>query len=113
MFYHYDQNNSGGGFIVNDRVTFNVIIEADSPKEADERAQEVGIYFDDNFEVDCRCCGTRWSRAWTHDCDETPMIYGTPVEDHEKHWGEPGKPYAYVYYRDGGQVSYSRPGDAK
>jgi len=99
MFYHYDQNNSGGGFVVDDRVTFNVIIEADSPEDANQRAQEVGIYFDYNYE---------WQ-----DGMETPMIYGTPVEDHKEPWSEPGKPYAYVYYKDGGQVSYSRTGDAK
>jgi len=59
MFFQYNQNNSGGGFIVNDRVAHNVFIEADSPKDADERAQEIGIYFDDDYEVDCECCGTR------------------------------------------------------
>jgi hypothetical protein len=36
MFYEFDQNNSGGRFIVNDKVTVSVFIEADSPEEANQ-----------------------------------------------------------------------------
>jgi len=106
MFYEYDQNNSGGGFIVNDDVTYNVFIEADSREEADRRAEEIGIYFDDNFDVDCECCGTRWSYAYSG--EETPMIYGKPVEEYDEIWANDGEAYAYVYYKDGTKRSYTR-----
>ena len=108
MFYEYDQNNSGGGFIVNDDVTYNVIIEADSADEADRRAEEIGIYFDDNYEVDCECCGTRWSYAYSG--EKTPMIYGKPVEDHNEIWANDGEPWAHVYYKDGTKRSFTRGG---
>jgi hypothetical protein len=101
MFYHYDQNNSGGSFVVNDNVTYNVIIEADSADEADERAKEIGIYFDDDYDIDCECCGTRWDSAWPDVGEETPMVYDKPVEDVDEYWAKDGEPMAYVYYKDG------------
>ena len=109
MFYRYDQNNSGGGFTVDEDVTYNVIIEADSADEADRKAEDIGIYFDDDFEYDCECCGTRWSYAWGEG-DETPMIYGTPVEEYEEMWVKDGEPWAHVYYKDGTKRSYTRKG---
>jgi hypothetical protein len=109
MFYEYDQNNSGGGFIMNDDVAVNVIIEADSTVEANAKAEEIGIYFDDDYDIDCECCGTRWSRAYG-DGDETPMIYGTPVEDYNGSWTPYGKAYAHVYYKDGTKRSFTREG---
>jgi hypothetical protein len=108
MFYIYDQNNSGGGFTVDEDVTYNVIIEADSADEANRKAEEIGIYFDDNYEYDCECCGTRWSRAWSNEGEETPMIYGDAVEDYYEAWVKGGEPYAHVYYKDGTKRSYTR-----
>lgn len=105
MFYTYDQNNSGGGFIVGDSVTYTVIIEAASASEADTKAEEIGIYFDDDYEVDCPCCGTRWSRAWDEGT-ETPTIYGKPITDHREMWAKPGQPYAYVYYANGDKIAH-------
>ena len=59
MYYHYRQNNSGGSFIVNSDVTVNVIIEADSADDANEKAKDIGIYFNGVDEgIDCPCCGT-------------------------------------------------------
>lgn len=110
MFYLYDQNNSGGGFDVNDDVTYNVIIEADSADEADRKAEDVGIYFDgtDDGGPDCPCCGDRWSRAWSNEGDERPEIYGKPVEEHDEYWAKDDEPWAYVYYKDGTKRSYTR-----
>jgi hypothetical protein len=112
MFYIYDQNNSGGGFIVDDEVTYNVIIEADSADEANRKAEEIGIYFDDNYEYDCSCCGTRWSRAWSNDGDAEPEIYGKPVAEYKEYWAKEGEPWAHVYYKDGTKRSYTREGAA-
>jgi hypothetical protein len=54
-FYKFRQNNSGGSFI---KPAVNVIIEADSAKEANEIALTKGVYFDESR--DCYCCGSRW-----------------------------------------------------
>jgi hypothetical protein len=105
MFYTYDQNNSGGGFDRDDKVACTVIIEAESAKEADVRAEEVGIYFDDDYDIDCACCGTRWSRAWD-DGEETPQIYGKDIADHRCMWTPVGFAYAHVYYKDGTKKSF-------
>lgn len=106
-FYTYGQNNSGGGFMVNDNVTFTVIIEADNASAADEKAEEIGIYFDDDYEVDCKCCGTRWDRAWAEGT-ETPTRYGKPIEERDEMWAKPGQPYAYVYHANGDKVVHTK-----
>lgn len=60
-FYEFKQNNSGGKFIVDEKVTNRVIIEAYNPDDANDIAESLGIYFDgDN---DCPCCGNRWYPA--------------------------------------------------
>lgn len=56
MLYVYDQNNSGGYFI---DPAILVVVDADSPEEADSLALENGVYF--NSSADCECCGPRWS----------------------------------------------------
>jgi hypothetical protein len=47
-FYEFDQNNSGGSFVVNDKVCHRVIID---------KAETLGIHFDGWG--DCSCCGNR------------------------------------------------------
>ena len=59
--YCYHQNNSGGSFIA---PAVKLIVEAASADEADSRAEELGVYFDDDGTIDCNCCGSRWGRAY-------------------------------------------------
>ena len=60
-WYEFSQNNSGGSFVVNDKVTHRVLIEAGSEYEATEKALELGIYFNGVADgIDCGCCGDRW-----------------------------------------------------
>lgn len=60
-FYEYFQNNSGGGFDVDDKVCQIVVIEANSAAEANTITIDLGIYFDGCTEgLDCNCCGGRW-----------------------------------------------------
>ena len=61
-FYIFDQNNSGGYW---DKVLgYVVIIEAETPEKANEKAEEIGIYFDGvENDIDCECCGDRWCRV--------------------------------------------------
>lgn len=61
MYYIFDQNNSGGSFDVNDNVAEYVIIEANNNEEANDKAEDIGIYFNGvNQGLDCDCCGDRW-----------------------------------------------------
>lgn len=86
-FVTYRQNNSGGGFDIDvDRgISVNVIVEAGTVSEANERAQSLGIYFngcDDG--MDCPCCGDRWYEPYGEDSvTEVPETgYGTSLFDY-------------------------------
>jgi len=59
-FFRFRQNNSGGVFVVNDKVAHSVVVEAHSPQHANHRAKEMGM-FDMSF---CECCGPRFSKAF-------------------------------------------------
>lgn len=60
-WFKYDQNNSGGKFIVNKNVCHRVFIEAENSQLADNIAERLGIYFDGvDSGIDCECCGDRW-----------------------------------------------------
>ncbi len=74
-FYEYNQNNSGGSFVVNDKVCHRVIIEADSKSAAEMKAEDLGIYFNGvDAGYDCECCEDRWYPPW--DTLTFPMPYG-------------------------------------
>jgi len=100
MFYHYSQNNSGGSFT---SPAIHVIIEAKSAREANDKAESIGLYFNGVFEgFDCDCCGDRWSTAY--DGDEKPDIYGqSPFEYVSKYgsWATDKIPFAVIHYLDG------------
>ena len=62
MFYAYHQNNSGGNFIINDKLEEIVVIEENSIENANKKAIAIGIYFNGvKNNRDCECCGNRWS----------------------------------------------------
>jgi hypothetical protein len=106
-FYHFDQNNSGGSFEVNDKVAHNVIIEAINPQHANQIAEGIGIYFDGcESGMDCSCCGDRWPRASDYDAAETPTIYGKPIEERREIFCRVGEPYCHVYYLNGDKKTY-------
>ena len=89
-FFTFYQNDSGGYFEINDNLAEYVIIEAHSYKEANEKAEKIGIYFDGvDIGIDCECCGDRWTRQWDDDdgTDE-PTIFGTPVNDYQGDFSE-------------------------
>ena len=80
-FYTYIQNNSGGEFDLSDTIGHYVIIEAASEAEANDRAENIGLYFNgaDDCGRDCPCCGDRWHRGPVRAAE--PTVYGVPVED--------------------------------
>ena len=111
MFYTFNQNNSGGAFDydTNRGISHYVIVEADSVEDAVDRAETIGLYFDDSG--DCSCCGDRWSDYLSeeYDADELPSIYGTVVDFSESAtYGSDIGSYkwingyeAFVHYKDG------------
>ena len=107
MFYTYRQNNSGSSFKITKKIKHYVIIEADSAKEANEKAEHIGIYFDGVEKgIDCPCCGDRWHRALARDGTKTPQIYGEDVLSYlvfrkQLFWGLSTKEKVIVYYKDG------------
>jgi hypothetical protein len=77
-FFHFNQNNSGGSFVEDNEagITTDVIIEAFDAAEANEKAEQIGIYFDGcEKEIDCPCCGDRWYPAYDEG-DVEPMMHG-------------------------------------
>lgn len=68
-FYTFRQNNSGGAFT---SPAINVSVEADSADEANDIAESHGVYFDDDYDFDCKCCGQRWYRATEWDACAEP-----------------------------------------
>lgn len=100
-FFSFDQNNSGGSFDIRpeDGIGEYVIVEALDVNHANQRAEQIGIYFDgcDNG-MDCNCCGDRWSRAWDDEGDPEPMIYGTPVDKAERSMF---RDTAFIHYLEG------------
>ena len=56
MFYLFNQYNSGGYFIVNDKACHRLFIEADDGEEALRIAESLGCYWDGvNKGLDCSC----------------------------------------------------------
>jgi hypothetical protein len=111
-FYEFRQNNSGGSFDVDNNVCKWMFIEANDCEQANELAQNLGVYFNGcDSGLDCDCCGDRW-----HEADESGYInlkevsksYKTKlttIEDYanllvDKYgWGE--NEFARVFYLSG------------
>lgn len=109
MFYTFSQNNSGGGFDHDGArgIAQYVVIEADSAEDANERANEIGLYFDGvDSGDDCDCCGDRWREARESDGTYGPTIYGRDALTYSSDYGlsifrrPPGESVA-VHFADG------------
>lgn len=100
-FYTFRQNNSGRSFIESEKegIGVIVIIEAESSEKANERAKDIGIYFDGcESGNDCPCCGDRWYEVSKYDGEEIPSIYGESIESLKKEWCSKD---CFVHYLDG------------
>lgn len=77
MFYTYRQNNTFGEFKISETLDQFVVIEASSASEADEKAEQIGIYFHGVAKGhDCDCCGDRWWKATEHNGYPYPSRWG-------------------------------------
>ncbi len=87
-FYTFHQNNSGGVFHVDDKVSCIVIIEAATAEQANETAKSVAEIYFDGCEMgwDCDCCGDRWSPVYECDGTPEPSVYGKPLSEYSNAW---------------------------
>lgn len=98
-FYIFDQNKSGGYW---DKILgYVVIIEAETPEKANEKAEEIGIYFDGvENDIDCVCCGDRWCRVEDKYDEVEPEKLKDFVEE-IKHYQKKLELTSNIYYADG------------
>lgn len=112
-FYTFTQNNSGGSFIFDGEagISHYVIVEAEDHSDANRKAEEIGLYF--HGAGDCPCCGNRWCEAWQGEGDQSPEVYGEPVETASflTKWMA-HNPEVFVHYTDGRIVPYHGGQDA-
>jgi len=97
MWWVFEQNNSGGHFIIDDKVSYRVVIEADTANQADNIADKIL----DNV-GSCRCCGPRWGSAseWAcHASKEEALASLRPVDPYYQEPGDNGI-WAYVYGKE-------------
>ena len=100
-FYIFNQNNSGGSFSNSEKdgICEYVIIEALNANDANNKAEDIGLYFDGCYNgSDCPCCGDRWYRVDESDGSDVPSIYGEPLENIEKSYY---RDKCFVHYLDG------------
>lgn len=95
MWYEYHQNNSGG---YHTGPALVVWVEADSADEANARFLTIdGCYFDDEYEYDCDCCGTRWYAQWS---DDNGYAEVEPVSKLVLDWVTPKIPAQFILGKD-------------
>lgn len=114
-FFEYDQNNSGGSFVFDERLGLStrVFIQAKDAMEANREALGIGIYFDGDG--DCSCCGNRWDEASSWSNDYSAEELEAYLEDYVTgpyftKWMEPGRPEVFIHYMDGrivGRIHHS------
>lgn len=75
-FFTFYQNNSGGYFLEDEDVDHYVVIQAKNHHEANDKAQDIGIYFDGVKKgIDCDCCGDRWNEVGINDGSDTYRVF--------------------------------------
>ncbi len=78
-WFVFRQNNSGGYFVGPE----TILVKALNAEEANKKVlQEGTIYFNGvDEDMDCPCCGDRWSELWSNDKGtDLPTIYGKVVD---------------------------------
>lgn len=109
-WYEFDQDNSGGYFVENDKVTHRVFIQALSLEDCITKAEALGIYFNGcDSGRDCDCCGDRWYKPYSElkfPIDWSKGISFNNIEEYAQYLADKYAWYnikveAYLYYLDG------------
>lgn len=103
-WYQFDQNNSGGSFIVDSNVCHRLFIQAEDADSANQKAEDLGCYWNGvDDDRDCECCGDRWYsqsiESWGYDASESLTIEEY-VQNLADKWGWTS-PDARLFYADG------------
>lgn len=85
-----------------ENLSYFVIIQADSLKEADKIAESKGIKLKGPFSE----AGELWALCVPGYHYNFPNIYGYDIEDYQPNFCEESGRYAIVYYKDGKKVEY-------
>lgn len=108
MFYSFRQNNTKGVFqFKEDAFSVFTLIEADTRKDAVQKAETLGIYFDGRDKgLDCICCGDRWSKPSELDTNTFPEICRQDVSKgvytcDTKQWKNNEHPEGFIHYANG------------
>jgi hypothetical protein len=105
-FFMWNQNNSGGHFVVNDDLTWRVVIESDDYEQAEIYALGIGVYYDGVDEGrDCRCCGDRWYEGRKLDTEGEPMLEWLQKDADDYSWENPS---VIIHYADGTKGTITR-----
>lgn len=111
-YFAFSQNNSGGGFHRDENYGEYVVIAAKDADHANDRVQEIGVYFNGcDSERDCSCCGDRWYAVYGEG-DLTPQVYGKRPEAivaDDTFF----RMSVVVHHADGTRETYSRVDDKK
>lgn len=105
--YSFRQNNAFGSW--DEGVGHNVLVEASTSEEANERAQVAGVYFNGCATGrDCDCCGDRWYTSY-----EDPLPFERPlgIDTLEEYLPLGSERRLRVVYADGAQDVYARGSD--
>lgn len=105
-WFTYDQNNSGGDFVFNPAagISAKVIVQARDCREANYRAERIGLYFGGSG--DCSCCGDRWYELYDTEGFNLPWIYEDcsitewMSSPYFMKWMGPDRPEVYVHQYD-------------
>ncbi len=98
-FFTFNQNNSGGYFVIDLKYGIGeiIIIEAENSSNAIKRLYEIGENVS-GFSDYCDCCGERWSDYMNDEAGkDVPSLYDDPIEKVVKSWYRNG---AHVHYAD-------------
>ena len=115
LYYEFNQNNSGGRYKLNENTAEAVIIAARDAKEANSRAEDIGIYFDGCSKgYDCDCCGDRWYEisTWSEKGTVEALLYGQKPEVYlqDRFYGSRA---VIVHHADGTRETFAHHDDKK
>ena len=103
-WYKFRQNNSGGNFIVDDKVCHFLYIETNNFSKAVSIAENLGCYWNGVEKgIDCPCCGDRWSK-WDNQPIDFDDNNSKSIEEYaQKMSNKYGWTYpdARIYYKNG------------